>query len=129
MKKLVLLLLFVSITSGFFTESRADNNDTPKKEIIIKSQPSSTTHTHRAPAKIMIEACYDTFMSGIVINFLQDLNKVEINVTNHSTGEFIEGTVTAALGVTMLPISETNGFYTITFTLLNGTEYYGEFEL
>lgn len=99
-----------------------------KKEIIIRPR-GKINHGHRAPAKIPIEAYYNSFISGIAITFLQDLGNVEMNVTNHSTGEYLEGTTTATTGTTVLPISGTEGVYTITFTLSNGTEYEGEFEL
>jgi len=89
----------------------------------------SKTHMRRSPAVIPVEAYYDSFISGIAITFLQDLGNVEVNVTNHSTGEYLEGTMTATTGTTVLPISGTEGVYTITFTLSNGTEYEGEFEL
>ncbi|MCM1502221.1 MAG: DUF3244 domain-containing protein [Bacteroidales bacterium] len=99
-----------------------------KKEIIIKPNDEKY-HGHRAPEKIPIVAYYDSFLNGIAITFTRDLGNIEVNVTNHTTGEYLEGTMNAAAGVTMLPISGDEGYYTLTFTLSGGKVYEGKFEL
>ena len=60
---------------------------------------------------------------------MNSLGEVGVNVTNHSTGDYLDGTLDANAGTAILPISGDEGFYTIKFILANGTEYYGEFEL
>ncbi|MCM1176499.1 MAG: DUF3244 domain-containing protein [Clostridium sp.] len=133
MKKSV--LFFVAIVMAFvsacpvFADGRNDGEKKSDKDIIIRIGDKKGGGRHHAPARIPMEVSYMSFVSALRITFLNDLGNVEVNMTNNSTGEYIEGTVNASAGVTMLPISSDDGFYTITFTLSGGTTYYGEFEL
>lgn len=129
MKKLSLILMCAILLSAIVPKAYSANSQRKHVQIKQKNCNIETNHRHRSPALIPIEAYYDSFISGIAITFLQELGNVEMNVTNHSTGEYLEGTITATTGTTVLPISGTEGVYTITFTLSNGTEYEGEFEI
>jgi len=68
-------------------------------------------------------------MTSIITAFKSSIGTVGVVVENHTTGEYLSGTLSGEVGTQMIPISGTEGFYTITFTLQNGTQYYGEFEL
>ncbi len=127
MKRFFLILISVA----FALNAVADANTERKIDVKIgpKDSHGKIEHSHRAPAKIPIEAYYDSFLNGLAITFTRDLGNIEVNVTNHTTGEYLEGTMDAAAGVTMLPISGDEGYYTITFTLSNGKVYEGEFEI
>lgn len=130
MKKFYLILIATFFVCSLdVSASSLFERENDRINIKMRDKKSNQAHSHRAPAKIPIEANYNSFISGIAITFLQDLGNVEMNVTNHSTGEYLEGATTATTGTTVLPISGTEGVYTITFTLPNGTEYEGEFEI
>lgn len=102
---------------------------TVTKKITIRIGNVRTGDNHRAPARIPIKVSYVSFISALNITFMNTLGEVEENVTNHSTGDYLGGTLDANAGTVILPISGDEGFYTVTFILPNGTEYYGEFEL
>ena len=126
-----LTAVFMAIVSvaPVFADGKDDVGQRKDQDITIKVTIPDDTRKHHAPARIPMEVSYVSFMSALKITFLNDLGSMDVNVTNHTTGEYISGTMNAAAGVTMLPISGTEGFYTITFTLPGGREYTGDFEL
>gem|GEM_PF-550079 len=85
--------------------------------------------TKRTPASILISCYYESNLSSIFVTFTSELESVDVEVNNQSTGEYLSGTISGAVGTQILPISGTAGFYTIYFTLSNGAQYYGEFEI
>ena len=134
MKKTIMFLtaVFMAIVSvaPVFADGKGDGGQKKDQDITIRlGTQKDSEKRHHAPARIPMEVSYVSFMSALKITFLNDLGNMDVNVTNHTTGEYISGTMNAAAGVTMLPISGTEGFYTITFTLPGGREYTGDFEL
>lgn len=123
------LMAFVSVCSSFaYTLNDADKKE--DKDIIIQlANHGSSRLGHRASARIPIKVSYVSFISALSIIFMNTLGEVEVNVTNHSTGDYLSGTLDANAGTAILPISGDEGFYTVTFVRSDGTEYYGEFEL
>ena len=123
-----ILMVFVSVSLSFASVvNNGDNNE--DKEIDIRIGSKIIVGGHRAPARIPISVTYISFMSALRITFSNNLGEVEVNVTNHSTGACLDGTLDASTGTAIIPISGDEGFYTVTFVLAGGTEYYGEFEL
>ena len=122
------LMSFVSVCPSF---ASAQNYGDKKedKEIVIRGGKILSSNKHRAPARIPIKVSYVSFISALNITFMNSLGEVEVNVTNHSTGDYLSGTLDANAGTAILPISGDEGFYTVTFILPDGKEYYGEFEL
>lgn len=133
MKKTIMFLaaVFMAIVSvvPVFADGKGDGGQRKDQDIAIKVTIPGEASKHRVPARIPMEVSYVSFMSALKITFLNDLGSMDVNVTNHTTGEYISGTMNAVAGVTMLPISGTEGFYTITLTLPGGREYTGDFEL
>lgn len=122
------LMAFVSVCPSFaYTLNDADKKE--DKDIPIRIGNVRIGDKHRAPARIPIKVSYISFISALSITFMNSLGEVEVNVINHSTGDYLSGTLDASAGTAILPISGDEGFYTVTFILPNGTEYYGEFEL
>jgi len=109
-------------TCPAFATAQTDGDNKKDKDIVIRTERRENGKFHHAPARIPMEVSYMSFASALKITYLYDLGDIEVNVTNHSTGEYLEGTMNATAGVTMLPISGAEGFYTITFTLPGGTE-------
>ncbi len=123
-----IVMAFVSVIPSFASVQN-DGGNKEDKEINIRIGEIKIGGKHRAPACIPINVSYVSFISALSITFQHDLGEVDVNVTNHSTGEYLEGTLNASAGTTVLPVSGDDGFYTVTFVLSDGTEYYGEFEL
>lgn len=61
------------------------------------------------------------------VTFLESLGQISVEIENHTTGEYNQTIVNAVTGPMVFPISGTAGQWSITFTLSNGTMYYGEF--
>lgn len=122
------LMSFVSVCPSF-ASALNDGDKKEDKDIIIRIGNVRIGDNHRAPARIPIKVSYVSFISALNITFINNLGEVGVNVTNHSTGDYLGGTLDASAGTAILPISGDEGFYTVTFILPNGTEYYGEFEL
>ncbi len=122
------LMSFVSVCPSFaYTLNDADKKE--DKDIPIRIGNVRIGDKHRASARIPIKVSYVSFISALSITFMNTLGEVEVNVTNHSTGDYLSGTLDANAGTAILPISGDEGFYTVTFILPDGKEYYGEFEL
>lgn len=130
MKKINFLALLLSFvlticmgTDMSFAQSRDVN-------IPIREQNGSqNTGKPKSPAFVPIEAYYISNMSSVAITFMRDLGPAEFEIRNLSTGEYLEGSVQAGIGTSMLGISGTSGYYMVRFILSNGTEYVGEFEI
>mgnify|MGYP002624820047 CR=1 FL=1 len=65
----------------------------------------------------------------ILVTFITDLGTVDVEITNHTTGDYLQGELNAVPGTQSIPISGTPGWYTITFILPDGRIYEGEFDL
>ena len=65
----------------------------------------------------------------ILVTFTSGLGTVDVEITNHTTGDYLQGELNAVPGTQSIPISGTPGWYTITFILPDGRIYEGEFDL
>lgn len=123
MKKIVLLLsIFLSSVSLFADE----NQFIP---IHVLDDTVATTHTHRNPDYVPMQAYYDDFTSSVCVTFLENLGNVDICIENTISGDYTVYNVDSALGAAFLPINGSEGMYRITFTLANGVLYEGLFEI
>ena len=83
----------------------------------------------KAPVIIPIECLVYSSSSSIEVIFDYYLGTVSVEIENKTTGEYNQTVVNALSGSTLLPFSGISGIWTITFTLSDGTVYYGEFNL
>ena len=100
-----------------------------KESITIKiKKPSNPPGGPRVPSVVQIEAEYDE-VSGSVFVYLANAGaSVDVTIENLTTGESTGDTVSGS-GIAAIPISGTSGNWVITFVLLNGDIYEGEFNL
>ncbi len=121
--KLILcsLALFLSIGNIFAIEEGTD--------IIIEENVSMEGPMFRDPTVIPISAVFYTTPSVIEVQFLMDLGYVSVEIENLTTSGYTQTVVNSAAGLAIFPISGNPGLWTITFSLSNGTVYYGEFNL
>ena len=122
--KLILcsLALFLSMGNSFADEEGGT-------DIIIEENASMGGPMFRDPTVIPISATAYSSPSFIEIRFLADLGFVSVEIENQTTGEYTQTMVNSAISPAIFPISGNAGFWTITFTLPDGTVYYGEFTI
>ena len=129
MKRIILigLMLLLGLSSA-----EANQVSSMKGEnviiLITKKSPPHTGNTPRTPSNVRITAEYDD-VACIVYAYLQNAGSlVDITIENQSTGSTTSNLVSGN-GTAMIPISGCSGTWVITFVLLNGDEYEGEFVL
>lgn len=115
-KQFVLLIgFFLPISCGYAVILQDGHSNVPIKEGKVQSIPKGSS----------IQATIDGHWLSIV--FLENLGDVQIEVTRIGEGE-VEATYTETPNGVSIYIPYT-GSYIVTFTLENGDEYYGEFEV
>lgn len=65
----------------------------------------------------------------LVVTVQSNLGMVDFTITNHNTGEYLDGELNAQPGSYPIPISGTRGNYSAVFTLSGGRRYEKEFIL
>lgn len=121
-----LLLFFTSLflILAPVCDVRADGDD-PITIPIEEGGSNESGPTYRGPLPIACVLHLST--SSIEGYFLLDLGAVSVEIENQTTGEYSQTIVNTQADPMIFPISGTVGFWTITFTLSCGTEYFGVF--
>lgn len=96
---------------------------------IVLGDPNPDNSAPRSPALVPISASYVESLSCILVNFKYDLGEVDYELVNLSTSGTESGTIDSDSGSQIIMMSGDAGYYSITFTLSSGTQYYGEFEI
>lgn len=123
MKKIVLLLSILLSSVNLFAD---ENQFIP---IHVLDDTVVTSHTHRNPDYVPMQAYYDVFTTSVCVTFLEILGKVDIIIENAISGDYEEYRVDSSLGTAFLPVNGAEGLYRINFSLSNGVEYEGLFEV
>lgn len=126
---MVIVLPFMSIFSAY-----ADGTPRPKPIktpviIVIIQNPISIPGQPRSLTEVPIECVYDPMSNGIYTTFTSNIGYVDVSVENLLSGEYVCGTADSAAGQLFIPVSGSEGDYTITFITDTGVEYYGSFQL
>ena len=103
--------------------------DDPDDDIIINEGSSNGNPSGNRSVTIPIQASYNSFTCIVSVLFTQNLGVISTEIENTTTGEYYSYLTDSSLGGDAFLLSGTSGHYTITFTLANGTEYIGEWEL
>lgn len=103
-------------------------DDVPKV-IILEDSGTVQTGTHRSAARIPLECYYDSNLNCVLVRSTCPIGSVEVELCNRTTGEWVDVTVQMNTGTQMIPCPGVEGYCTITFALLNGKRYSGEFTL
>lgn len=122
----ILALLFLSLV--LVPVLLASGEDIPIN-IVIEDLGTKSIPTHRIPAKVPFECHYDPGLGNVVVMFTNSIGNVYVDIDNRTTGEHIDALVASNVCVHMIPCPGTDGFCTITFTLPNGRQYSGDFNL
>lgn len=99
----------------------------PTYPVIIIQHPS-TSGNPRGDNHLEITAYYDAGLLSVFANIECEGNNVSVDIQNTSSNESFCYVIPGS-GSSVLPISGTSGYWTITFTLENGSVYYGYFVL
>ena len=129
MKKKTALFLIAALLALPFNLSSAfcyDGDD----EIIIEEESShSGTENEHHRTVIPIQAFYSSALCSVNVYFFDNLGVITVEIENADTAEYHSNIVDSSLGGDSFIISGSPGHYTITFTLADGTEYIGEWEI
>lgn len=122
-KRLAILGAILSFGLLFPTISLADGSG----EVIVVKEQSCGDGNDTGPRGIIvpIQAAYEANTHLVSIAFLSNLGIVNIDIENEDTGELSTYMVNSAVVNHSFIISGDSGYWSITFTLLNGTEYVG----
>lgn len=121
--KISILLLFGLVSLNSFMAISADNDD--KQEIVIVKDKDPQP---RSPGtSISIDAYYQG--GAIYLQFGENIGCMDVNITNHSTGEQWYDTACSDNVTEVIAISSSLGIYQITLETESGAIYYGSFSL
>ncbi|MBR6939249.1 MAG: DUF3244 domain-containing protein [Clostridia bacterium] len=129
MKKETIILLIVALVASSFNYSSASCYDGDDEIIIEEGTSHSGTENEHHRTVIPIQVFYSSALSAVNVYFFDNLGDVTVEIENTDTAEYHSYLVDSSLGGDSFIISGDPGHYTITFTLANGTEYIGEWEL
>lgn len=118
-------VILVMSTSAFPARSiMGDLKDVP----IRKEGTLEESDRPQAPALSLFTVFLDTDLGSLFVSSRYDVGEVSATIENLLTGDFYSYTFDSADSA-LLPINGSAGFWTITLTLDNGTEFAGEFQL
>ena len=123
-KAILLLATFVSASVFLFAENQSAQSLT----ILIRPKPTNPGGAPRVPSAVRVEAEYDDVTGSVLVYLANAGTSVDVAIENLTTGESTGDTVSGS-GIAAIPISGTSGTWVITFTLLSGDIYEGEFVL
>lgn len=96
--------------------------------VIVNNGTLPQKPLNRTPSYVPIECSYDADIGIVNALFCRNLGNVEVVITNWTTGDCVSIMLQNTLSHT-IPCPGNEGYCTITFTLPNGRQYIGEFEL
>ena len=128
---LFLLALLISVNQGISHANCSTMCCKEDSSIVISPIPSNNPDPPipRTPVFVPITASYDTMLTSVSLFFTHNLGEIEIEVLNSTTGGYYSGIVDSQYLSAIIPITMGPGHYIITFTLLSGQQYQGEFNI
>lgn len=135
MNRLISILLMLSLVHVSFVASSMNDDEKPTKPIqtppiiIIITNPMPLPGEPRTLTQDPVYCEYDPSVSCINAIFNEDLGVIDVTVSNHSSGEYVNVSVDSAYGTMSLPVSGSAGCYSISFVTDSGAHYCGEFVL
>lgn len=123
MKKGIIMLLGAIVAQLTFSPLAKGGEDV--NIIIVDPTDAGAEVLHRdsaqAPILCTLEEDY------LEVTFLSSMGYVSVEIENLTSGEYNLTMINAVIGSEIFPISGNPGTWTITFTLSDGTVYYGAF--
>ena len=80
------------------------------------------------PSSIRIEAYYDADFASVCAYLVNAGETVDVEFNNLTTGDSFTFEIPGS-GMSVMPIGGAAGYWTVTFTLMSGSVFVGEFEI
>ena len=97
--------------------------------IVINPYPIPDNHGPKSPGFVPISASYESLLTSVILTFSNNLGEIEIEVFNVFSGYYNSCIIDTLFLSAVIPIYGGPGHYIITFTLLSGQQYQGEFSI
>lgn len=123
-KTLLLLLGIPAILCSFSTERNIYYPSEEERDILIRHSSSDWEGAPRSEATVI--AFYDTDLSCVFASLSNAGTSVDVEFINGTTDEVYEYIIPGS-GSSVMPISGSSGYWTVSFTLESGDVYYGVF--
>lgn len=127
MRKILTLICAVSATLALLASPMKD--DEKSIPVPITKEGTKKGGVLRAPEVVPIKVFLMKDLHLLSCQFNRNLGDVNIELMNTMTGEYVSDIIDSCTGMSIFPFSCNEGFYTLTFTLQDGTMYIGEFEI
>lgn len=118
------MLLAIAPQTSLFGKTMGEVIPVP----IRKEDTHNNIGRPHAPELPLFNSCLNTDSSSLIIYSAYDVDEVSAVIENLTTGELYEYSFDSS-DVAVLPISGSEGLWYITLSLIDGTDYIGEFEL
>lgn len=115
------LLMTASVPAATFSQ------DDPPPIIIDIGEEPGDPNGNRSPVYVPIICYYYPSLSAVTACFQCSLDSVTVEIENLTTGAYTMQIINGSYGAHVIPFNDTSGSYRITFTLIDGIEYSGEF--
>ena len=128
MKRFLLVCVLTAVAA--VSAKASINIVAPSDSIDLIGGGSGTGGGRNLPINDLQVSVLDFFGTKLLIVTVQsNLGTVDFSITNHNTGEYLDGELNAQPGSYPIPISGTRGNYSAVFTLSGGRRYENEFIL
>ena len=116
------LFLSILVVVAFVTTSKWCNLDAQDLDSIIFSGGGSWGGGNKSPGINDLQISVLDFLGTklIVVTVQSNLGTVDFSITNHNTGEYLDGELNAQPGSYPIPISGTSGQWSAVFILPKG---------
>ena len=123
------LFLSILVVVAFVTTSKWCNLDAQDLDSIIFSGGGSWGGGNKSPGINDLQISVLNFLGTklLVVTVQSNLGMVDFTITNHNTGEYLDGELNAQPGSYPIPISGSAGNYTALFILPDGRRIEREF--
>ena len=127
MKKLLAFFLATSfaVVPAFAITVSSTGNPLP---IIVENPGSGGGEGHRSVPEVPFTGYVDIILNIAVLNFSTPCGTVDITFSNLATGAYYNTQINGT-GSVIIPLSLSSGLWQVTFVLLSGETYLGEFEI
>lgn len=120
------LILAATLTMSFWCIAATTSNRTP---IIIVKSSSTTAIRPNSSDWIPFYCTYESSDGTVCIDFMENVGRISVTVSNLSTGETICDIADSTEGSARLYTSGDSGIYTLQIKTESGEVYEGEFTL
>lgn len=123
---LISLSLFAGLLFPPYLNAKEYLQTDGHNEIIVRPSNDQQSTGPRMPSSTRIEAYYDADLASVCAYLINAGETVDVEFNNLSTGDSFTFEIPGA-GMSVMPIGGAAGYWTVTFTLLSGAIYDGEF--